>query len=186
MTRVGSRHHDASLMEAIAAGDAGALATLYDLHAAPMLATARSLLSSPADAEDLVHDVFVEAWQKARDFDARRGSARSWLLARVRSRSIDRWRSLQVARRHAMAKQREPAGPAPAPWSSPDRTKAREAIGALPEPQRELVRLSYFEGLSYAEMADRCGIPIGTVRSRLSAALGKLRRHFHSEARPQP
>lgn len=168
-------------MEAIASGDRGALAELYELHAAPMLAVASRFLPDRSDAEDLLHDVFVEAWHKAGAFDARRGSARSWLLARVRSRAIDRLRSLEVARRHAMAEARHPRPISANPWNTPDRAKAREAIEALPTHQRDLVQLSYFEGLSYAEMASQCGIPIGTVRSRLSAALANLRSALRTE-----
>jgi RNA polymerase sigma-70 factor (ECF subfamily) len=175
---------DARSIAAVAAGDEGALAALYDRHASAMLGVAYRILRSRPEAEDLVHDVFVEAWQKAADYDPARGAVRSWLLLRVRSRGIDRVRSLDVARRHAMA----PAAPeAPAGvdavWEAPDRARACAALEELPEEQRLLVELSYFEGLTCSEMATRCGIPLGTVKSRLSAAMGKLRRSLGSEAR---
>jgi RNA polymerase sigma-70 factor (ECF subfamily) len=65
-------------------------------------------------------------------------------------------------------------------WSTPDRERARKALDALPEPQRVLVELAYFEGLTCSEMASHCAIPIGTVKSRLSAAMSKLREAFAS------
>ena len=169
---------DASLMAAAAVGDESALAELYDRHAGAMLGVALRLLKVRQDAEDLVHDVFVEAWQKARDFDAGRGSVRSWLLVRVRSRGVDRLRTLQSARRHGLVSAAEgevETAPVAAVWDTPDRERARKALDALPEPQRVLVELAYFEGLTCSEMASQCAIPIGTVKSRLSAAMRKLR-----------
>jgi RNA polymerase sigma-70 factor, ECF subfamily len=171
---------DESLMAAAAVGDASALAELYDRHAGAMLGVALRILKLRQDAEDLVHDVFVEAWQKAADFDASRGSVRSWLLVRVRSRGVDRLRSLNSARKRGLFGDGESAPAAegaslPAAWDAPDRERARKALEALPEPQRALVELAYFEGMTCSEMASHCAIPLGTVKSRLSAALGKLR-----------
>ena len=169
---------DEQLLAAIALADEAALAELYDRHAGAMLGVALRVLGSRSDAEDLVHDVFVEAWQKAGAFDARRGSVRSWLLMRVRSRGIDRLRSLQAARRHGMLSgaDAEAARVADAPvWDTPDRERARKALDTLSEAQRTLVELAYFEGMTCSEMAAHCAIPIGTVKSRLSAAMGRLR-----------
>ncbi len=171
---------DESLMAAAAVGDESALGELYDRHAGAMLGVALRILKLRQDAEDLVHDVFVEAWQKAADFDAERGSVRSWLLVRVRSRGVDRLRSLTSARRRGLLgdgeNAPEEADPKVAPvWDGPDRERARKALDRLPEPQRVLVELAYFEGMTCSEMAAHCAIPIGTVKSRLSAALAKLR-----------
>jgi len=168
-------------MAAAAVGDESALAELYDRHAGAMLGVALRVLKVRQDAEDLFHDVFVEAWQKARDFDSGRGSVRSWLLVRVRSRGVDRLRTLQAARRRGLVADAEgavEAAPVAAVWDSPDRERARKALDALPEPQRVLVELAYFEGLTCSEMAAHCAIPIGTVKSRLSAAMSKLRESF--------
>ena len=167
---------DAHLLVASARGDGIALGQLYDRHAPAMLGVASRILRGRQDAEDLVHDVFVEAWQKASDYDARRGSVRSWLLVRVRSRGIDRLRSIEAARRAAMIPPgAEEDRSEPPRWDGPDRERARAALAALPEDQRRLVELGYYEGLSCAEMAQRVGIPIGTVKSRLAAAVAKLR-----------
>jgi RNA polymerase sigma-70 factor (ECF subfamily) len=166
---------DAHLLVASARGDETALGRLYDRHAPAMLGVASRILRGRQDAEDLVHDVFVEAWQKASAYDARRGSVRSWLLVRVRSRGIDRLRSLEAARRAAMIPPGAEDDRSEPLWDGPDRERARAALAALPEEQRRLVELGYYEGLSCAEMAQRVGIPIGTVKSRLAAAVAKLR-----------
>jgi RNA polymerase sigma-70 factor (ECF subfamily) len=172
---------DTGLIAAAAAGDERALADLYDRHVAALLGVALRILKSRQDAEDLVHDVFVEAWQRARDFDASRGSVRSWLLVRTRSRAVDRLRSLEAARRRGLLARAElqPVDASAAPvWDGADRARAKRALDALPEAQRTLVELAYFEGLTCSEMAERCGIPIGTVKSRLSAGMAKLRKEF--------
>jgi RNA polymerase sigma-70 factor (ECF subfamily) len=170
---------DVSLVAALALGDRGALAELYDRHASAVLGVALRVLCSRSDAEDLVHDVFIEAWQRAADYSAERGSVRSWLLVRTRSRGVDRLRSLDAARRHGMLPAPEdvpePAATVAPIWEGPDHARARAALDALPEAQRTLVELAYFEGLTCSEMAERCAIPIGTVKSRLSAAMSRLR-----------
>jgi RNA polymerase sigma-70 factor (ECF subfamily) len=187
--RDAERGEDEALMQAVAAGDAQALAALYDRHAAVMLGVALRLLKSRQDAEDLVHDVFVQAWQRAADYDADRGSVRSWLLVRVRSRGIDRVRSLDAARRHGLVPADAEAPPPPpeasaaAPWDAPDRERARLALADLPEAQRRLIELAYFEGLTCSEMAARCEIPIGTVKSRVAAGLARLRQSLLGKER---
>src|SRR5262245_53600870 len=92
---------DAARVAEMATGSTEALAALYDSHAAPMFALAQRVLGDRRDAEDLVHDVFLEAWRRASAYDPARGSVRSWLLVRVRSRALDRRRALEVAQRHA-------------------------------------------------------------------------------------
>lgn len=168
-------------MAAAARGDQDALAALYDRHASAMLGVAIRVLRHRRDAEDLLHDVFLEAWQKAADFDPVRGSVRSWLLMRVRCRGIDRLRALESARRHALLRAADPVESPTVTqptWSSPDRERARAALESLPPEQRDLVELGYFEGMSCSEMAAHRGIPLGTVKSRLGAGLAKLRQHF--------
>jgi RNA polymerase sigma-70 factor (ECF subfamily) len=111
---------------------------------------------------------------------------RAWLLMRVRSRAIDRLRMLTTARQRlggAMSVNAEPAAPAAAPDASPDHARARTALQQLPESQRAVIELSYFEGMTCREIGDHCSIPVGTVKSRLSAGIKKLRRVMVSEPR---
>ena len=174
-------------MTAVESGDRYALADLYDRHAPAMLGVAARILRDRRDAEDLVHDVFVEAWRKAASFSAERGSVRTWLLVRTRSRAIDRLRNLEVAHRHART-ERAVASDAPQaaeqdPSMTPDQRRARVALAGLPDAQRQVLELAYFEGLSCSEIARRCGAPLGTVKSRLSAGMRELRRLFDTTAR---
>ena len=151
-----------------------------------MLALATRLLRDRHEAEDLVHDVFVEAWKKADDFSAERGSVGAWLMIRVRSRAIDRLRRASVARRYVQEESRpvsdlgasQPGDQAEAL----DRGRVGAAIGALTPEQRVAVELAYFGGLSCAEIARRTDTPLGTVKSRLAAGLRALRRRFETEA----
>ena len=112
-------------------GDRSAVGHLYDRHAPAMLGVASRILRDRRDAEDLVHDVFVEAWRKASSFSELRGSVRSWLLVRTRSRAIDRLRSLEVARRHARSEAAQAGdGPAIPPANDPSATPdQRRALG---------------------------------------------------------
>jgi RNA polymerase sigma-70 factor (ECF subfamily) len=182
-----NEEYDREVMARVAAGDRASLATLYDEHASRMLALAYRILGNRRDAEDLLHDVFLEAWQKAASFDPARGSVRAWLLMRVRSRAIDRIRMLTTARQRlggVMSVNAEPMSPAVAPDSSSDHRRARMALQQLPESQRAVIELSYFEGMTCREIGAHCSIPVGTVKSRLSAGIRKLRREFGSERRP--
>jgi RNA polymerase sigma-70 factor (ECF subfamily) len=119
---------DRDLLAAIGKGDHAALAELYDRHAPQMLAVALRILQDRRDAEDLLHDVFLEAWQKTDSYDAERGTVRTWLLMRVRSRAIDRMRTLAVAREHGMVLSHVELPAAPEdPSVAPDRARARQA-----------------------------------------------------------
>lgn len=169
---------DTDLLIAIRQGDRIALATLYDRHAAQMLGLAIRILNNRRDAEDLLHDVFIEVWQKAGDFDPSRGAARTWLLLKLRCRAIDRLRMLTVARNHAMVQietASEDIQTEDDPSLEPDRIRARQALSGLTREQRMVVELGYFQGLKCREIAERCRIPVGTVKSRLAAAMSKLR-----------
>lgn len=170
---------DADLVTALGRGHRLALGELYDRHSPQMTALATRVLGDRRDAEDLLHDVFLEVWRKAASYDPKRGTVRSWLLLRLRSRAIDRGRALGVAQRYAMAQACRDPEPAPSSSADPclhlERARARRALDGLSNEQRAVVELSYFQGLACREIAERCQIPVGTVKSRLSAALEKLR-----------
>lgn len=169
---------DEVLMSGIAGGDRDALARLYDRYAGMLIAVAEKLLGNAREAQDLVHDVLLEVWRSAGDYDASRGTVRAWILVRLRSRAADRRKSPATSRVVALdpAKLGEPVAAAGEdPALGPDREKVRRALAALPEDQRAVLELGYFEGLSSSEIAARLAVPIGTVKSRVAAALGKLR-----------
>ncbi len=173
---------DPELVAAMAEGDNAALGELYDRHSPILLATAVRILGNQREGEDLVHDVLLEAWQKAADYDRARGSVRTWLLIRLRSRALDRWRRAGRTRVLIMeAHNLDVVRPSPAeePGQSLDHARLRAAVQGLPEAQRQVLELAYFEGLSSTEVAEQLGIPIGTVKSRTAAGLAKLRTAMH-------
>lgn len=177
---------DEGLVRAIANGDTRALAALYDRHAPFMLALARRIVVGKSEAEDIVHDVFVEAWRRAADYDANRGSVKAWLLLRTRSRAIDHRKSASVARTVPTGDSdwlAALADPRALDSEAPDRARLRRLVSALSDDQREVLYLGYFEGLSSSEMAARLEIPIGTVKSRVAAALGTLRQALADQPR---
>jgi RNA polymerase sigma-70 factor (ECF subfamily) len=167
---------DAALVAAIAAGDRRALAELYDLYAGVLLALGLRIVRDRREAEDLLHDVFLEVWRTARDYDPTRGRVRTWLTIRMRSRALDQQKSARVSRNAGDDSVLDRvADDASDPAGSPDRTRVRVALTALPLEQRQVLELAYFEGLSCAEIAARIEVPIGTVKSRVASGLGKLR-----------
>jgi len=167
---------DAAVVAAIAKGDRLALAELYDRFGGILFALAVRIVRDRREAEDLLHDVFLEVWRAAKDYDPSRGRVRTWLTIRMRSRALDHQKSARVSRNagddSVIDRVADEAGDLS---DSPDRTRVRAALGALPAEQRTVVELGYFEGLSCSEIAARIEVPIGTVKSRLAAALGKLR-----------
>lgn len=167
---------DADLLSAMARGDSDALGHLYDRYASLLLATAIRILGGRREAEDLVHDVLMEVWQKCADYDQGRGSVRTWVLIRLRSRALDRCRRAGRVRLEAI-EEGDDLGPAGGdePGQNLDHARVRRALDELPAAQRQVLELGYFEGLSASEIAERLAIPIGTVKSRTAAGLTKLR-----------
>ena len=174
---------DCSIMRRIQQKQRAAFAELYDRYAAVMLAAAMRILQNRRDAEDLLHDVFLEVWQNAASYDPKRGSVRTWLQVKVRSRAIDRLRSLHLMRNYATAECNVESELAMSdshdPSFAPDFSRARKALGKLPQAQRVVLELGYFEGLTCREIAERCGIPIGTVKSRMAAGMIQMRQYLN-------
>lgn len=167
---------DAALLARVAAGDQQALAAVYDRHSGLLLGLGVRLLQNRAEAEDVLHDVFVEAWKRAADFDPERGSVRTWLAMRMRSRCLDRQKSPRVSRsvEYDTSEAARTAAPEQDPLLRLQRVRVREALAALSDDQRTVVELAYFHGLSTNEIAARTGVAQGTVKSRLFAARDKL------------
>jgi len=173
----GDEVSDEALIYAIARGDREAFALLYDRQAQLLLGLGARILSKASDsreAEDVLHDVFVEVWKHAGDFDPSRASARTWLCLRMRSRCLDRVRTA-TRRRADPLDDRMPDGGGDGLPAGLDASRVRHAMERLPDLQREVLVLGYFQGLSSQEIADTLEIPLGTVKSRVAAALSHLR-----------
>lgn len=165
-------HEDAACMQQLCAGQADALAQLYDRYAPIMLALGRRILNDEREAHDLLHDVFLEVWEHARDYDAGRGSVRTWLLIRMRSRALDRKSSAYWSKRSA-ATQADRVDDAHLTLA-PERLSVRAALEELPADVRHALELSYFGGMTGPEIAAHLDIAEGTVRSRLARGLALL------------
>lgn len=169
---------DIAVVRAMARGDNLALAQLYDRYSGVMLTLAQRIVGRGAEAEDVIHDVFLEAWRRAADYDAGRGSVKSWLLLRTRSRALDVQKSARISKQASgrgddwLAELGDPSRDTAA---GVDQTRVRQVLVLLSAEQREVLLLGYFEGLSSTEIAERIGVPLGTVKSRVAAALAALR-----------
>jgi RNA polymerase sigma-70 factor (ECF subfamily) len=163
------------MLQAVARGDREALGALYDRFAGEMLAVGERFLGNAREAEDLVHDVFLEAWHRAGHYDRTRGSVRTWLMMRLRSRALD---SLRSARRNPLVgfeETRSELASIEEPQAWPRGRVLYGELAELPAEQRVVIELGYFAGYSHAEIALELEIPLGTVKSRISRAISALR-----------
>jgi RNA polymerase sigma-70 factor (ECF subfamily) len=175
----GERRELRSLVDRAARGDAEALRLLYDRLAPRAMAIAVRVLGARGEAEEVVQEVFLEVWRRARDYDATRGEPAAWITMIVRSRALDRLRTRATSERTAASSAREPAPPpSPSPAEDAEKRMERERVAAamatLPGEQRVAVELAYWEGLSHSEIAERTGAPLGTVKTRIKLAVEKL------------
>jgi len=167
-----------ALLTRVASGDARALERLHELHRPLAQGVAFRVLRDFALAEDAVQEGFLDLWRTAGEFDSRRSSMRAWLCVLVHRRAVD------IARREASRRARDERDPPPPAASYTaeelllvrfDRRRVQEALGQLPVPQRDLVELAYWGGLTQPELAERLELPLGTVKSRMFSALNVLR-----------
>jgi RNA polymerase sigma-70 factor (ECF subfamily) len=160
-----------ALVRRLAEGDSTALGEFYDRFAGLVNALALRIVRDTAEAEDVVQEVFVQAWRQAARFDASRGSVEAWLCTIARTRALDRLR-------RRSSRREDPAESAPAPAERPP-TEAgiavRKALEALSSDQRHALELAYYEGLTQSEIATRLGEPLGTIKTRIRTAMIRLR-----------
>lgn len=155
----------------LASGDADAMRVLYDANCGLVYGLALRMLRDTGAAEDVTQEVFIQVWRRADRFDHTRGSVRAWLWAITRSRALDHLR-LRTGRR-AATEQQEPAVIRRV-WPE-EAMDLRDALGALSEPQRRAVELSYYKGMSHAEISRAIGEPLGTVKTRIRYGLHHMR-----------
>jgi RNA polymerase sigma-70 factor (ECF subfamily) len=174
---------DVELVRRMASGDERALGTLYDRWQALVHGAIVRILSQPDDVDDVVEEVFWQAWRQASRYEASRGAVHTWLLTIARSRALDRARALRRRHEESLDDVRTtdldsgvaPADPAADAEASERRATILAALSALPPEQREAIELAYFQGFSQTEIAERTGQPLGTVKTRTRLAMQKLR-----------
>ena len=178
------RTADQAVLGRMGRGDDAALAELYDRHARPVYSLALRILQDAADAEDVVQEVFTQAWRQASRYDPSRGAPAAWLLTMARSRAIDRLRARRVRpdglglpdNLRDIPDPPDKSTPADAQLVSAEQVeRVRKALSALPLLQRVALELAYYEGLTHAEIAERLEQPLGTVKTRIRLAMLKLR-----------
>lgn len=179
---------DGDVMRRLVARDEAALAELYDRYAGTLMALAVRILGDEAEAEEVLQEVFVHAWNHAGRYDERRASVSTWLVLLARSRAIDRLRSRQVGERTAEASaletpRHESAAGVARVQEDERRRRVKAEMARLPPEQRRILALAYYGGLSQSEIADSEGLPLGTVKTRTLLALRKLRQALGAEAR---
>ncbi len=171
---------DRDLMDRLANGDLGALDRLYEHYGVMAFSIAYRITGDRTAAEDVVQEAFLGAWRNAARYVDARGSVRTWLLSIVHHRAID-----AIRRRRPTTELPESEGRLPEALTLPDtwaeveqrldRDTVLAALGSISDVQREAIELAYFSGLSQTEIAERTGVPLGTVKGRLRLGLAGLR-----------
>jgi RNA polymerase sigma-70 factor (ECF subfamily) len=180
---------DAALLRQAAEHQPEALAELYDRFAPTLLALSRRILRSPADAEEVVQEVFVHVWNQGHRYDAARSSVSTWLVLIARSRSIDRLRNRKVVERthEAALQDRPPLHTSPEGMENvliqERHARVRRELENLPPGQRQVLEMAFYEGLTQSEIAAKAELPLGTVKTRTLLAMKKLRSALRSEIR---
>jgi len=169
------------LLALAARGDQRAFAQLYEQLSGPVYGMVRTVLRSPAQSEEVTQEVLLEIWRHAARFDPSRTSkVLTWALTIAHRRAIDRVRSEQAFRNRqdkaARLDVRRPYDDAgEAALSAADRARVRAALRRLTALQQESIRLTYFHGLTCREAADRLGVAVGTVKTRVHDGMTRLR-----------
>lgn len=169
---------DVLLLGRIRAGDRDAFAALFDRHAPVVLGLLLRILGSRPEAEEVLQEVFLQAWRQAERYDPARATPRGWLVVLARSRALDLVRSRESRKRREAE---TGAAPDVAPVGTGSleererRLQVSSALGTLPSEQRRCIELAFFEGLTHTQIADRLDAPLGTVKSRIHLGMNKLR-----------
>jgi RNA polymerase sigma-70 factor, ECF subfamily len=173
--KLNSDNPDYDRMLRLARGDHSALAELYATYGARVHALIRSIVKDRAEADDLLHDVFIAVWRNARRYDPERGKVLAWLLMTARSRAIDRLRSIPRSRTVGLDDSHEAPSDEFAEEFTAGKEQLPEMLAVLNNEERQVLYCGYFEGLSCSEMAKNLGVPVGTIKSRTRSALHKMR-----------
>jgi RNA polymerase sigma-70 factor (ECF subfamily) len=181
MRRQHAHLSDEALVALVARGDEGALGELYDRVGRIAYGLAMRVLRDDRLAEDAVQEGFLAVWRSAASFRAERAKASTWILTLVHRRAVDLVRREERRRTEplgddAAARLADPSEPTDeAAWLRFERERVQAALRQLPDTQREAIELAYYGGFSQSELAERLGVPLGTIKSRMFAGLARLR-----------
>ncbi len=180
-----NREQFASLLVAVAENqDRAAFSELFAYYAPRVKSYLMRLGSDGAQAEEIAQDVMVTVWRKASLFDRRQASVSTWIFRIARNRRIDVFRRTKKPELDPEETMLLPSG-VDAPDAGVDametETRVRAAMKELPEEQRQLLKLSFYEGLSHSEIAEKLNVPLGTVKSRIRLAFRRMKADLHEE-----
>jgi RNA polymerase sigma factor (sigma-70 family) len=179
MRRQHAHLSDEALVALVARGDEPALTELYDRIGRVAYGLALRVVRDERLAEDAVQEGFLAAWRTAATFRAERGKASTWILTLVHRRAVDLVRREERRRADPLPDELpgRQAGESTeeAAWLRYERERVQSALAALPDTQREAIELAYYGGYSQSELAERLGVPLGTIKSRMFAGLARLR-----------
>lgn len=168
-----------ALMERVARGDLESFDALYSVLSPAVYGVARRVVRDPARAEEVAQEVFLEVWRQATRFDRRRGGARSWVLTMAHRRAVDAVRSSEASRareqRTAQEQSETVAGPEDEVITASEAAEVHRCLEALTPLQLESVRLAYYQGYTYAEVATLLERPLPTIKTRMRDGLIRLR-----------
>lgn len=170
---------DEALVALVARSDEGALAELYDRVGRVAYGLAFRVLRDDRLAEDAVQEAFLGVWRTAAGFRAERAKASTWILTLVHRRAVDLVRREERRRAEPLDDETRDAATSEsaedAAWLGFERERVQGALRQLPDAQREAIELGYYGGYSQSELAERLGLPLGTIKSRMFAGLARLR-----------
>lgn len=177
-------------MRGVAAGDIQCFERFYDKYSPRVFAFCLRSLGDRAEAEDLVIEVFWELWRRQHRYEPQRSSPFTYLMKVTRSRIIDRLRSIRARRMtdssscstEAATRPTPAPGPVERVLSAEQEARLQAALNQLSADQRKALELAYFDALSYSEVADSLGQPLGTIKSRIRQALKQLREFLKGSA----
>lgn len=171
------------------AGDELALRQAYDRYGRAVLHLATSTLANRSDAEDVTQTTFVAAWLGRDTFDPGKGSLVGWLLGIARRKVIDRLRASSRETRvvETVRQLPEPARTGPDPDTVVDRLVVADELARLPDDQRRMLELAFFDDLTHQQIATVTGVPLGTVKSHIRRGMASLKRRWEVDgAAPGP
>jgi len=179
--KANSRTADLSLVHRIAAGDHAAMKQVYEFHSGPLFHFVKNWLANQHEASDIVHETMLEVWKRADRFQGR-SSLKSWIFSIARNKSIDKNRkSSRLSYTDEMPDMADSdANPMEALEASQDAALLKDCIANLSETHRRMIHLAFYEDLSYREISEIEGCPIGTVKTRILHAKKLLMRDLAS------
>ena len=176
-----------NLIQKVADQDRDAFSQLYDRFSSLVFTLAMRMLRARSDAEDLLQEVFVQVWRQAQSYSVQRGSPEAWIVNIARSRAIDKIRSIRrMEKSFVLTDDPARAESSDNVESSAAESEARiamnSALANLPETQRRVLELAYFDGLTQTEIANRLAEPLGTIKTRMRSGIQRLRDMLGTQA----